>query len=96
MGSSDDDCVCVVWRSPDVNAVASGQEGVEALDEHDVAGEEMGDARNDARSVDSGVVSRGDDANEVTHVWALKSFIMSRNWLYTSGSRVNWTLTASR
>lgn len=31
-----------------------------------------------------------------THVWLLKSFMMSRNLLYTSGCSENWTLTWSR
>ena len=31
-----------------------------------------------------------------THVWLLKSFIMSRNLLYTSGCSENWTFTWSR
>jgi hypothetical protein len=31
-----------------------------------------------------------------TYTWPLKSFIISKKWLYTSGLSWNWTLTASR
>ena len=33
---------------------------------------------------------------EKTHIWLLKSFIISKKWLYTSGLSWNCTLTASR
>ena len=33
---------------------------------------------------------------ERTHIWLLKSFIISKKWLYTSGLSWNCTLTASR
>lgn len=69
--------------------VPGREEGVEALDQVRMAGKQLRDSTNNSRSIDTvrNAISfatskrKGDD----TYVWLLKSFMMSRNLLYTSG-----------
>lgn len=64
-----------------LNAVSGRKERVEALNEMWEASERL-----ETREMTPGVSS----------VWLLKSFIMSRNRLYTSGLSLNWIFTWSR
>ena len=53
-GGGDADRIRITWVGGDVDPVAGGEEGVEALYERGVAVEEHGDAVDDAGCVDSG------------------------------------------
>lgn len=74
--------------------ISRGEERVEALDQVGMTGEKFGDATNNTRCVDTATsqllatVSKG-RGGTATHVWLLKSFMMSRNLLYTSGCSEN-------
>ena len=92
------DAVRVVLK-PAFNPIAWRQEGVKALDQVRVAGEQLGNSTNDSGGINAIEVS---DSTMTTilpgaaYVWLLKSFMMSRNLLYTSGCSWNCTLTWSR
>jgi hypothetical protein len=58
-GGGDADGIRITWVGGDVDPVAGGEEGVEALYEGGVAVEEHGDAVDDAGGVDAGGRERG-------------------------------------
>ena len=81
--------------------VACGEEGIEALDQSWMAVEEVGNALDDTRGVDSVYAQRLKRGQTIavawrTYNWLLKSFMISRNLLYTSGRSENCILTWSK
>lgn len=87
-GCGDADGIWITWVGGDVDSVAGGKEGVETLYEGGVSVEEHRDAVDDAGRVDpgDGDETGGDGAGrDGTYTSLLKSFMMSRKWLYTSG-----------
>jgi len=94
----------------DFYTVALGEECIETLDEVRIAVKQTRDALDYTWCVDSVGCGRRYQQPKAqasgahnkrlctvaTHTWLLKSFMMSRNWLYTSGLSWNWFLTASR
>jgi len=80
----DADAVGVVLETT-FDPIARWEESVEALDEVRMAGEQIGDATNDTRCIDSSIpvsfLRRFRRGDPFTYVWLLKSFIMSRKRL---------------
>lgn len=96
-GCRHSDAVWVILEAA-FDSVARWQEGVESLDQVRVSSEKLGNTSNYARRIDSASSQWPMSPSRlgITHVWLLKSFIISRNLLYTSGCSENWTLTWSR
>lgn len=70
----------------DRDLVSTRQEGIEVANEEGVTVEEAGYPLNDAGCVDPNLWSaKRELKGNGTHSWPLKSFMISRNKLYTSG-----------